>query len=427
MTSSRYDNTAVRAPGARWLIAFAGLAALSIVGPETPTARADAPQRVEAWSASWGAPPVFPLAPPGGANLTIRQTARLSVGGELVRVRLSNETGTAEVSVGAAHVAIAGPAGAILIGSDRPLTFSGKSSIVLRAGAPALSDPVRLRVRDLETLAVSIYLPAAAAPIPGHLTAISTTFVSAAGSGNATAAVSFPTATTTTTSFLLSRIDVVAPDATGVIVALGDSITDGFLSTVDANRRWPDVLAERERRGNNLRFGVVNAGLSGNRVLHDQPNAVFGPDALARFDRDVLAVPGVTHITLMEGINDIGQSNQLGIQEVTADEIIDGYKQLVARAHERGLKIFGATLTPFAITTIANYFTEAGEVKRQAVNRFIRTSGLFDGVIDFDVAIRNPADPTRMLPAFDSGDHLHPNDAGYRAMAEAVDLRLFER
>jgi lysophospholipase L1-like esterase len=185
-------------------------------------------------------------------------------------------------------------------------------------------------------------------------------------------------------------------------------------------------LAERESRGN-LRFGVVNAGLSGNRVLHDQPNAIFGPDALARFDRDVLAVPGVTHVTLMEGINDIGQANQLGIQQVTADEIIDGYKQIVARAHERGLKIFGATLTPFAVTTIANYFSEAGEAKRQAVNRFIRTSGLFDGVIDFDRAIRDPADPIRMLPAFDSGDHLHPNDAGYRAMAQAVDLRLFER
>jgi len=425
MTSSRHDNTAMRASAARWLVGFAGLAVLSIVGPGTPIARGDGLPR-ETWSASWAAPPVFPLPPPGGANLTIRQTARLSLGGELVRVRLSNETGTAEVSVGAAHVAIAGPGGAIQIGSDRALTFGGKPSVVLRAGAPVLSDPVRLHVRDLEILAVSLYLPTATAPIPAHLTAISTTFVSAAGAGDTTAAVSFPTATTTTTSFLLSRIDVVAPDARGVIVALGDSITDGFLSTVDANRRWPDVLAERERRGN-LRFGVVNAGLSGNRVLHDQPNAVFGPDALARFDRDVLAVPGVTHVTLMEGINDIGQSGQLGIQEVTADEIIDGYKQLVARAHERGLKIFGATLTPFAVTTIANYFTEAGEAKRQAVNHFIRTSGLFDGVIDFDVAIRDPAAPTRLLPAFDSGDHLHPSDAGYRAMAESIDLRLFER
>jgi lysophospholipase L1-like esterase len=428
-----HDENELRQParriGRRHLLAVAAGLLLANGLPHAQVAGASDSDagRAVAWSGTWGAAQVFALAPPTFPvlqNLTIRQTARVSLGGDVFRVRLSNETGTAEIAIGAARIALAGTGGAIQARSDRALTFGGKSSIVLRAGAPVVSDPVRLRVDDLDTLSVSIYLPGTVSPVSGHLTATSTTYISAAGSGNATAAVAFPTSTTTTSSFLLSRIDVAA-NADAVIVAFGDSITDGFASTVDANRRWPDVLAERLDRAHQ-RAGVVNAGISGNRVLHDQPNALFGPGALARFDRDVLAVPGVTHATLLEGINDIGQPGTLGgIQQVTADEIIDGYKQLIARAHEHGIKIIGGTLTPFAVTTIPDYFTPEGEVKRQAVNHFVRTSGLFDGVIDFDAAIRDPADPSRVAARFDSGDHLHPSDAGYRAMGEAVDLRLF--
>ena len=213
------------------------------------------------------------------------------------------------------------------------------------------------------------------------------------------------------------------------VVTLGDSITDGYRSKVDGNHRWPDRLAERlAARPNSEAIGVVNAGVSGNRILHDHPEELFGPTALARLDRDVLSVPGVRWVVLMEGINDIGHSTSAGLpeQDVTADQIIAGMKQIVARVHEHGAKIYGATLTPYEGTVFHGYYQPEGEAKREAVNAWIRSPGSFDAVIDFDAAVRDPAHPTRIRPEYDVDDHLHPNDAGYRAMGDAVDLNLFQ-
>jgi lysophospholipase L1-like esterase len=235
--------------------------------------------------------------------------------------------------------------------------------------------------------------------------------------------VAFPTVTTTQSWYFLSALEVFAEPRSVAVVTLGDSITDGFASTVDANRRWPNVLAERLQASPRFaHIAVMDQGISGNRVLHD----TIGPNALSRFDRDVLAASGVKYVTLLEGINDIGFSGFIPTEEVSADEIIAGYRQIIARAHAQGLLIYGGTLTPFGGLG-APYETPAGEAKRQAINTWIRTSNAFDAVLDFDRAVRDPANPTRMLPAYDSGDHLHPNDTGYRAMAESIDLRLFLR
>jgi lysophospholipase L1-like esterase len=231
-----------------------------------------------------------------------------------------------------------------------------------------------------------------------------------------------PVGTTTQAWFWLAGVEVTASKQTGVIVALGDSITDGTASTPDTNNRWPNHLAERlMAQPGNHKMGVLDEGIAGNRVLQD----VIGPNALSRLDRDVLVQTGVTHVIVLEGINDIG-FGAFGFTVPSADELIAGHRQLIERAHARGLTIFGATLTPFEGTTLPGYFTPAGEAKRQAVNNWIRTGGEYDGVIDFDKATRDPSHPTRLLPAYDSGDHLHPNDAGYQAMADAIDLKLFK-
>ena len=354
---------------------------------------------------------------------TIREVVRISIGGGRLRVRLSNEMGTVPLTVGAAHVAIAGPGGTIQSGTDRVLTFGGQGSVTLAPSAPALSDPVDMDVPDLTSLAISLFFPMSTGAATTHGTASQTTFIS--GAGDFTASPAFPVATTSVSRFFLSAIYVVPDSPADAVVTLGDSITDGLFSTVDANRRWPDRLAERLAALHRFkRTSVANAGISGNRVLHD----FVGPNAQSRTDRDVLGQPGVRFVTLLEGINDIGFPTLLGLpaQAVSAADIIEGYRQLIARVHSHGLKIYGATLTPFEGTIYPGYFTTDGETKREAINHFIRTSGAFDAVIDFDAAVRDPAHPTRMLPAFDSGDHLHPNDAGYLAMADAINLHLFD-
>jgi len=354
---------------------------------------------------------------------TIREVARISIGGRRLRVRLSNEMGTVPLTIGAAHLALAGPGGTIQPGTDRVLTFGGHGSVTLAPSAPALSDPVDIDVADLASLAISLYFPMSTGPATTHGTASQTTFIS--GPGDFTAAVALPVATTSVSRFFLGAVYIVPDSPTDAVVTLGDSITDGLFSTVDANRRWPDRLAERLAGLHRFkRTSVVNAGISGNRVLND----FVGPNAQSRTDRDVLGQPGVRFVTLLEGINDIGFPTLLGLpaQAVSAQEIIGGYQQLIARAHSQGLKIYGATLTPFDGTIYPGYFTTDGETKREAINQFIRTSGAFDAVIDFDAAVRDPAHPTRLLAAFDSGDHLHPNDAGYQAMADAIDLHLFD-
>ena len=389
------------------------------------------------WVATWGASPQSEVEPVFGPpptpvqfnNQTIRMIARISKGGDRIRVRLDNSFGADSVVIGAAHVAVHASGAGIVPGSDHQLTFGGNATVTIPPGAPIVSDPVDFDIPNLAELAVSIYLPQPTAGLSGHTLGVQTTYVAAAGSGDQTGAVAVPTPTTTLIRYFLAGIDVLADDEVGAVVTFGDSITDGFNSTVDANRRWPDRLAERllERRHPQNRT-VVNEGISGNRLLHN----VIGPDALSRFDRDVISQPHVEFVTVLLGINDVGFSAisvpnsppPFGNQAVTADQMIQAYRQLITRAHAKGIKIIGATLTPFEG---AGYATAEGEAKRQAANHFIRSSGEFDAVIDFDRVTRDPTHPTRLAPQFDSGDHLHPNDLGYKTMADSIDLSIFQQ
>jgi lysophospholipase L1-like esterase len=375
------------------------------------------------WVGTWGASPQQPVTAFGSApsftNQTVREIVRISVGGERFRVRLTNEFGAQPLLIGAAHVAISAGGAAIKPGTDRVLTFSGHSSITVPPGAPVLSDPVDLKAADLASLAISIYLPQTTGPATWHLEGKQTAYIAL---GDATGASDLgASATTSTARFFLSGVEAGTFERKSAIVTFGDSITDGTQSTVDTNHRWPDRLAERLAASGDDDTGVVNEGISGNRILHD--NA--GPNALSRFDRDVLATPAVSFMTVLLGINDIGFGGFIPTEAVTADDIIGGYRQLIARAHSRGIRIYGATLTPFD-NVGSPYFSAAHEIQRQAVNAWIRTSGEFDAVIDFDKVVRDPNNPSKILPAFDSGDHLHPSDAGYKAMADSINLKLFK-
>ena len=305
-------------------------------------------------------------------------------------------------------------------GSGRALTFSGSASVTIPAGAVMFSDPVSLTVPPLADLAIDLYLPGntnAPSPLTLHTGALQTNYVSPPGNHAGTTAL--PVTTTTASWFLLARVEVMAPESVGAIVTLGDSITDGSRSTPDTNNRWPNHLARR-LAAQNIKMGVLNVGIGGNRVLTDG----VGVNALGRFDRDVLTQTGVTHVIVLEGINDIGLARRSQLPPPSAAELIAGHRQLIERAHARGLKIYGATLTPFEGTTVANYWTKEGDATRQALNQWIRTSKAYDAVIDFDAAARDPVQPNKFLFQYDSGDALHPGDVGYKAMADAVPLEL---
>ena len=375
----------------------------------------------ENWVATWGCAPGFAIGEEI-SNQTIRQSVRISVGGKRVRVRLSNETGIQPLVIGAGHLAIAGSdKGSIDPSSDHVLTFNGSRTITVPTGAPVLSDPIDLEVRPLTTLAISLYLTRDTGAAVIHPLANQTTYLSQPG--DQSGAKMIPDAIALTQRYFLTRVEVSSPNDAGTIVALGDSITDGRGSTLDANRRWPDRLAERLHESG-LSLGVVNAGIAGNRILHDLPEMICGPSSLSRFDRDVLSVSGAKFVIVLQGVTDIAHPslNSLPEQTVSTEQIVGGLKQLIARAHARDLKIFGATLLP---SEGEIFYTEEGEAKRRAVNEWIRTSKAFDGIIDFEAAVRDPDHPARLRPDYDSGDHGHLNDTGYRAIADSIDLELF--
>jgi lysophospholipase L1-like esterase len=339
---------------------------------------------------------------------------RVSAAGRRLRLRFSNEGGSDALPIGAVHVGLAGPDGSVVAGSDRVVSFDRRGAIIIPAGAPLLTDPIDLPVKALDRLVVSIHVPGAVSRT-GH-----TLLQYIAGTpGDHTAAAQLPAQKLGRLTALVTQVDVDATSANSVVVCLGDSITDGATSTINAFRSYPDRLAERLAPAG--KWAVVNAGIGGNKLLRYGT----GPNALARLDRDVFSVPGVKAIILLEGINDIGRGFQMtGVQDpVTAPALITAYRQIIQRAHDQGIKVIGATLTPYQG---AGYASPAGEEVRQALNRFILTSGEFDGVVDFAAATADKASPLTFAVEYNIRDKLHPNDAGYKAMADAVNLSLFK-
>ncbi|WP_252263633.1 SGNH/GDSL hydrolase family protein [Paracidobacterium acidisoli] len=374
------------------------------------------------WVGTWAASPVaVPVkADESAANATYRDVVHISLGGNTLRVQLTNEFGSTPLKVGAAHLAASAGSGAIQAGSDHALMFGGKPDVIIPAGAFVLSDPVTMTAAAMSDLAVSVYVPdQPLATKSCHSFAASTNYTMP---GDETAAATPENAKETGSWCFVKGVEVKAGDKDAAIVAFGDSITDGAHSTANANHRWPDYLAARLQADKKLsHLSVLDEGIGGNRVLRDG----YGPSALARFDRDVLSQDGVKYVIVLESINDIGRIHNPADPDagVTAEDLIWGLTQLVTRAHAHGIKIYGATLTPYMG---AGYSTERGEQVREAVNQWIRTGGVFDGAFDFDKATQDPQKPTWFLPADDSGDHLHPQDAGYKAMADAIDLKMFK-
>lgn len=403
----------------------------SVLAVSLPASTADGNEHwVTTWSTTLHQPDLVPgLSNAGFNNQTLRQIVHTSIGGRQIRVRLST-FGASGLVVGAAHVALSAGGSAVVPGSDRNLTFGGRPSILAPAGAPVLSDPVELAVPELADIAVTLFLPGATGPATWHFDARQTSYISPLGDFTARTVMPLDAVTPTTESwFWLEAVDVLAPRESGSIAALGESTTDGAQSSIDENHRWPDYLARRVMSEPDLhKSGVLNEGLDGNRLLHDG----LGPNGLARFERDVLTRSGLSHVIVYFGINDIGTGWPGGLnpdQEVSVDQIVQAYRQLIERAHTRATNIYGATITPFKGAFVPGtpfpLYSPANEMKRQQVNNWIRTSGEFDGVIDFDLVLRDPDDPSKLLGEYDSGDHVHPTDQGYEAMAEAVDLRLF--
>ena len=392
------------------------------------TAAATSPEH---WVGTWAASPMAAKntsgtlipedATAGTSGVTLREIVHISLGGPSIRVIFTNEFGLDPLTIDAANVAPGNPEGAISIAAALPLTFNGRISVTIPPGAMVISDPAPLKVAPFTDLSISFYLPEQpVTQITRHPFADQTSYRAL---GNSVVAPSLPSPQPFYTWDFLKGVDVIADNNSAAIVTFGDSITDGAHSTRDANARWPDVLAHRlqaDKKTANL--GILNQGIGGNRILHDNT----GPSALARFDRDILAQAGVKYLVIMESINDIGHATDPAkpYDVVTADDLITGLTQLATRAHTHGIKVIGATLTPFVA---AKYQSPAGEDMRQTINKWIRTTNQFDGVIDFDKVTTDPTHPGMFLPLDDSGDHLHPGDAGYKAMGESIDLKLFTK
>lgn len=356
----------------------------------------------------------------GFQRQTVRMIAHSSIAGRRVRVRLENAFAGPPVVVGAAHIALREKDSAIVTASDRALSFDGKPGVTIPPGAVVVSDALDFNAPARTDLAVSLYFPDETGAPTLHINALHNTYISK--EGDATGAASIADPIVTQSYYWLAGIDVAAPPNAFLLVAFGDSITDGHFATNEANAAWPDVLAARlAANKQTANIAVANQGINGNRVLRDGT----GVNALARINTDVLAQPGASWMTLLEGVNDIGRGKNLPADRVTEEDLIAGYRQIIDRAHAHGIKVIGCTLTPDE--GYALYWTDEGERLREAVNQWIRTGGAFDAVVDFDKATRDPSDPKRLAPNLDSGDHLHPSDAGYKAMADAIDLAIFTR
>jgi lysophospholipase L1-like esterase len=389
---------------------------------------------VAAWSTAIHTPLPFPGLPPAPVfeKQTIRMVIRPTIGGLRARIRFSNEYGASPLEIGSAHIALTNQGASIVAGSDHAITFNGKPSVVIPAGAPVLSDPVSINILPFTEVSVTIYLPRPTPATTTHFWAQHDTYIS--GSGDFASETSIPQPTVTKSWYYLAGLEVWTAEKAGAVVAFGDSITDGVGAKQGDYEDWPDVLAKRLAGQKGASLSVLNEGIGGNRILYDGA----GVSALARLDRDVLAEPGVRDVILLEGINDIGwphmklrpskdgsppKASPFAGQGVTADDLILGMRQIIDRAHEHHIRVFGATLTPYQG---ADYFSEDGEQVRQAVNQWIRTGGAFDGVFDFDAAVRDPEHPAQFREAYQSGDHLHPSAAGYKAMVGAIDLGVLQ-
>jgi len=389
------------------------------------------------WIATWTASPVPADVDPSEPllnleNQTVRERVRVSVGGSTIRLRLSNEYGSSPLLLGSVTVALPNGSAGVQPVSIRSVTFGGRSSATIAVGAPILSDPIAFSVAPGGEISVSLYFPERVSSMTWHELALKRAVVS--GRGDHTHDERIDGGADSFGAVLVSAVLVPAEPSQHLIVAFGDSIVDGDGSTVDADRNWPgDLLRRLQKAGEGLKLAVVNEGIAGNRLMSNGPLASLGVSALARFDRDVLSLPGVTHVILLEGINDLGfPGAKLGdilladlADTRSVEELIDAYRQLIARAHTRGVKLIGCTLTPFEGVKIPGYYSDPKEAARQKVNQWIRTSGAFDGVIDLDRVLHDPDHPSRLAPSYASHDHLHPNDAGYQAMADAIDLSLF--
>jgi lysophospholipase L1-like esterase len=433
-TASRHQGHEVRLLSprrARGQLGAARLIAQARARMRTADARASADLDAGMhWVASWGASPQPPYtpgrSPSGFDDVTLRSIVYTSAGGAMVRMRLTNAYGRTPLRIAAAAIGVEEHDAEIAPGTNEPLWFGGSRSVVIPAGADALSDPVSLAVKPLQKLAVSLFLPVATGPATRHSDAQQVAWEASGNSTDDSAATPFTTRIRSW--YFLDSVDVMAQSrVTGAVVALGDSITDGFHSGMGANARWPNDLARRLDALSGPTLSVVDEGISGNRLLNNSP--CCGADAVARFSDDVLDRAGVRDVILLEGLNDIGFSRTTGSAtaphtHVTAQEIIAGDEQLIAEAHRAGLRIYGGTLTPFEG---AAYWSPAGEAERDAINRWILTSGAFDGVIDFAAAVAQPGHPDHLAPEYNSGDHLHPNAAGYQAMADAINLGMLLR
>ena len=378
----------------------------------------------EHWVGAWGFPPTSaPVSGNGNTSVqalpnvhdvTLRQIVRISVDSQQIRIRFSNEFGDKPLRIGTARLALTAKEGAIAPDSDHAITFGGQAGVTIPANAAMVSDAIDWKLPALTSLSVSTYLPEETTP-PAHRVS------EYVANGQIVSATALPDAQLVRSGALVTRVEVQSREATHVLVALGDSITEGVGSTVNAFRSWPDRLAERLSHGRATRnWSVVNAGIGSNRLLHNDP----GQGALARFDRDVLSVPNVAMVLLLEGINDIGYGNTRPAEAVSAQEITLAYEQIVSRAHAHGITVIAGTIPPFEGS---HYFDARGEQIRQTVNAWIRTAHVFDGVVDFDATLRDPEHPSQVRAELHRGDHLHPNDAGYEAMANAIDLKLFTR